>query len=142
MTVTRYIALSLISRYLSMDPTNRDISGLHCIMDARTSTVGSPSSNSRRDQQPGTSHSERASTQWRRCDTDLPVIKPSCVEALRALFRTLGYIGYVAERMMSTSRPSSINLYEIFGNDLYYIVSTKRSMFLKFAVLLLFVCTI
>ena len=31
MTVARYIALSLISRYLSMDPTNRDISGLHCI---------------------------------------------------------------------------------------------------------------
>ena len=30
MTVARYIALSLISRYLSMDPTNRDISGLHC----------------------------------------------------------------------------------------------------------------
>ena len=30
MTVARYIALSLISWYLSMDPTNRDISGLHC----------------------------------------------------------------------------------------------------------------
>ena len=28
----RYIALSLISRYLSLDPNNRDISGLHCIM--------------------------------------------------------------------------------------------------------------
>ena len=31
MAVARYIALPLISRYLSMDPTNRDISGLHCI---------------------------------------------------------------------------------------------------------------
>ena len=30
MAVARYIALPLISRYLSMDPTNRDISGLHC----------------------------------------------------------------------------------------------------------------
>ena len=30
MTVAWYIALSLISRYLFMDPTNRDISGLHC----------------------------------------------------------------------------------------------------------------
>ena len=32
MAVARYIALPLISRYLSMDPTNRDISGLHCIV--------------------------------------------------------------------------------------------------------------
>ena len=31
MTVARYIALSLISRYHCLDPTNRDISGLHCI---------------------------------------------------------------------------------------------------------------
>ena len=30
MAVARYIALPLISQYLSMDPTNRDISGLHC----------------------------------------------------------------------------------------------------------------
>ena len=30
MTVARYIALSLISRYHCLDPTNRDISGLHC----------------------------------------------------------------------------------------------------------------
>ena len=29
-TVARYIALSLISRYHCLDPTNRDISGLHC----------------------------------------------------------------------------------------------------------------
>ena len=31
MTVARYIALPLISRYHCLDPTNRDISGLHCI---------------------------------------------------------------------------------------------------------------
>ena len=31
MTVARYIALSLISWYHCLDPTNRDISGLHCI---------------------------------------------------------------------------------------------------------------
>ena len=31
MTVARYIALSLISRYHCLDPTNRNISGLHCI---------------------------------------------------------------------------------------------------------------
>ena len=31
LTAARYIALSLISRYLSLDPYNRDISGLHCI---------------------------------------------------------------------------------------------------------------
>ena len=31
MTVARYIALSLISRYHCLDPTNRYISGLHCI---------------------------------------------------------------------------------------------------------------
>ena len=31
MTVVRYITLSLISRYHCLDPTNRDISGLHCI---------------------------------------------------------------------------------------------------------------
>ena len=31
MTVARYITLSLISRYHCFDPTNRDISGLHCI---------------------------------------------------------------------------------------------------------------
>ena len=30
LTAARYIALSLISRYLSLDPNNRDISGLHC----------------------------------------------------------------------------------------------------------------
>ena len=30
MTVARYIALSLISRYHCLDPTNCDISGLHC----------------------------------------------------------------------------------------------------------------
>ena len=30
MTVARYIALSLISRYHCLDPTNRDISALHC----------------------------------------------------------------------------------------------------------------
>ena len=34
LTAARYIALSLISRYLSLDPKNRDISGLHCIMGA------------------------------------------------------------------------------------------------------------
>ena len=32
MTVTRYIALSLISRYHCLDPTNHDISGLRCTM--------------------------------------------------------------------------------------------------------------
>ena len=32
MTVARYVALSLISRYHCLDPTNRDISGLHCII--------------------------------------------------------------------------------------------------------------
>ena len=31
MTDARYIALPLISRYHCLDPTNRDISGLHCI---------------------------------------------------------------------------------------------------------------
>ena len=31
MTVARYIALSLISRYHCLDPTNCDILGLHCI---------------------------------------------------------------------------------------------------------------
>ena len=31
LTAAWYIALSLISRYLSLDPNNRDISGLHCI---------------------------------------------------------------------------------------------------------------
>ena len=31
MTATRYIALPLISRYLCLDPTNHDISGVHCI---------------------------------------------------------------------------------------------------------------
>ena len=30
LTAARYIALSLISRYLSLDPNYRDISGLHC----------------------------------------------------------------------------------------------------------------
>ena len=30
LTATQYIALLLISRYLSLDPNNRDISGLHC----------------------------------------------------------------------------------------------------------------
>ena len=30
LTAARYIALSLISRYLSLDPNNRDILGLHC----------------------------------------------------------------------------------------------------------------
>ena len=30
MTDARYIALPLISRYHCLDPTNRDISGLHC----------------------------------------------------------------------------------------------------------------
>ena len=34
MTDARYIALPLISRYHCLDPTNRDISGLHCIMAA------------------------------------------------------------------------------------------------------------
>ena len=34
MTVARYIALSLISRYHCLDPTNRDISGLHCILNS------------------------------------------------------------------------------------------------------------
>ena len=31
LTAARYIALSLISRCHSLDPTNRDISGVHCI---------------------------------------------------------------------------------------------------------------
>ena len=38
MAVARYIALPLISRYLSMDPTNRDISGLHCIWYGKSKT--------------------------------------------------------------------------------------------------------
>ena len=32
MSVTRYIALSLISQYHCLDPTNRDISRVHCIV--------------------------------------------------------------------------------------------------------------
>ena len=38
MAVARYIALPLISRYLSMDPTNCDISGLHCIGEGQRSS--------------------------------------------------------------------------------------------------------
>ena len=39
MTVARYIALSLISRYHCLDPTNRDISGLHCISSPLTDVL-------------------------------------------------------------------------------------------------------
>ena len=36
MTDARYIALPFISRYHCLDPTNRDISGLHCIHEYNT----------------------------------------------------------------------------------------------------------
>ena len=58
------------------------------------------------------SHSTSSST-WRRSrEPDIPMLKSTLVETLRALFRKLGYSERVAEFLTSTLRPSSVNLYE------------------------------
>ena len=82
-----------------------------CLMDAGTSPAGSRQTNTSR-RRVSTSVSGRSSIWWRSREPDLPLLLPTRMETLKALFRKLGHSEHAARLMTSTLRPSSIHLYE------------------------------
>ena len=76
---------------------------------ASTALPGQTNSCSRRSE---TSNSCHSSNRRSHREPDLPVLKPTCLATLKALFKKLGYDDRASQIMTSTLRHSSINLYE------------------------------
>ena len=71
------------------------------ILDAGATTVDTRQTHSCSGQEQ-TSHSTRSSTRWMPQEPDLTLLKPTCVETMRALFKKLFYSEHASELMTST----------------------------------------